>query len=115
MATKNLSTAFAGSTTRGASKLEHEVNRRMDMFTDEFSPPGASEAFPGGNFKKSTLPYGAPHDELVPETKRDFWDKRTLAAAGNASEQEPMDALDLIEQRFNASVKKYTDQFPGAK
>lgn len=114
MATKKLSTGFTGSTTRAMGKFEREVEKRLDMFTDEFSPPYSGEAFPGGNFQKSKLPYGKPHEDTVPEAESQFLKKR-LAPAGKASEQPLLDKIDQRAYQAEASIKKPSEQFPGSK
>lgn len=98
-----MSTGFAGGATRKFKSVEHEVEsrlKRMDVFTDDFSPPGASEKFPGSDFTKRNAPYEDKHTDM--------------AAAGNAREQPVLDEIDQQEHDFNAPLKPGHDQFPGA-
>jgi hypothetical protein len=124
---RKLSQGFSSSATRGMSELDKEVETRMkhlDVFTDDFSPPGSGESFPGADFDKRDAPYGKPHDDFAPEADPSFWKKgsegpwarqlpQKMAAAGDARDQQPMDDLDEVEYRFEAPVKKVEDQFPG--
>jgi hypothetical protein len=91
-----MSSGFAGSTTRGLSELDRAVETRMkrlDVFTDDFSPPGTSDAVPGVNYEKRAAPYGDKHDDSTEKYFNDGRQKR-MGGVGDASEQEPMDKLD---------------------
>jgi hypothetical protein len=116
MGKKTLSTGFTGSATRGMSGLDKEVearmSKRLDVFTDDFSPPGTSESFPGGNFNKRDAPYGKPHDDFAPEADPKFW-KKGLHSAGDPADQEKMDWLDQMANSLEAPIKNPYDQFPG--
>jgi hypothetical protein len=109
---KKLSSGFAGSTTREMGDFSREVETRMgkrlDTFTDDFSPPGTAGIVSGQDVRKPGQEdgYAKPHDDSRPVASRDF----TLAAQ---KEQDAMNTLDRIEHLFNARVKKMDDQFPG--
>ena len=119
-----LSTGFTGSATRGSSGFDREVEsrlHRLDMFTDEFSPPYSREIFPGADFTKRSAPYEAKHDMETPEADPQFWDKSIRAhsekhmhAAGDPKEQDKLDWLDEIAHKMEAPIKSPYDQFPGA-
>ena len=124
MAIKSLSSGFTSSVTRGMSEFDKEVETRMfqrlDVFTDDFSPPGTSESFPGGDFNKRSAPYQKPHDDFDPEADPQFWDKtkagpwaKQLHSAGDPKDQEKMDWLDKVSNAFEVPVKNPYDQFPG--
>lgn len=107
-----LSNGFTGGSTRGMGTFMQELEIRMkklDLFTDEFSPPGAAEKVPGADFTKRTAPYAKPHDNTVPEAKF-----RGMAAAGDPKDQEPADVLDRIEYRIQAPIKNPYNEFPGS-
>lgn len=107
-----MSSGFAGSLTRHMGKFEREVESRLDIFTDDFQPPGAFEKVPGSDVNKPKGGYEKPHDDTVPEADKRFV---RMAAAGLPKDQEPMDALDRIEQRYQARIKEPGDQFPVGK
>jgi hypothetical protein len=93
--------------------------KRMDVFTEDFSPPGVSELPRGANPNKRDAPYADRHTNTIPESDPKFYDKRPLGrkflhSAGNPKEQESLDFLDQIENQFNSKIKNPTDQFPGA-
>lgn len=111
-----MSKGFGGAATRGIGGLDREVEsrlgaatKRLDVFTDEFSPPGISETTPGQDVSKGNAPYGKPHDDSPARADRSF----TLAASGNARDQEPLDEIDAIEQQRNGGIKPPSEQFPG--
>lgn len=112
-----MSNGFAGNTTKTLYEIERELEnryeksmskKRLDVFTDDFNPPGAVEHVPGGNYKKRG-DTGIKHEDSVPEADKSF----TLAA-GKAEEQEPMDVMDADEYRKEVGIKKYGEQFPGS-
>lgn len=120
MATKRLSSGFAGAETRGMSELDREIEmrlagkpKRLDTFTDDFGPPGTGEFGPGADPSKpgASGGYGKKHEDTTPEADPSF----TLAAAGNAREQNESGTVDADVQKYNAHVKKYGEQFPGAQ
>jgi len=98
-----MSTGFTGSDTRSMGKFEREVEKRLDVFTEDFSPPGVSEKFPGSDFSKSDNNYQDKHADYRPEARRDF----TLAASGRAEDIDDFDSEDH-------GIKKYNEQFPGS-
>lgn len=110
---KRLSTGFAGSGTKSAGGVDKEVEARlgltrMDIFTDEFSPPGASEKFPGADFNKREAPYGDKHTDnlseskINPETSEGTGTRPAqMAASGRASDQEGLDRIDAREKEIN--------------
>lgn len=119
---KRCSSSFTGASTRGESGFDREVEsrmvKRMDVFTEDFSPPGVSELPIGANPNKRDAPYADRHTDTTPESDPQFYDKRALGrkflhSAGNPKEQESLDILDLIENQFNSKIKNPTDQFPG--
>ena len=95
---KKLSTGFAGVTTKS-----------LDVFTDDFSPPGSGESFKGGDFQKSNLPFGSKHADTSSK------DSTSALAVGNPKVQEKMDTMDEIENRYQSRIKPPKDQFPGAR
>ena len=128
MAPKKLSSGFASSATRGMSGIDKEVESRikkLDVFTDDFSPPGTSELVPGQNPNKANAPYGKPHDDFVPEADPQFWAKcqgqpwakqlpdKKMHSAGDPADQEKMDWLDEMANALDAPLKNPFDQFPG--
>jgi hypothetical protein len=123
MAAKKLSTAFSGSATRGMSEFDKEVEtrmfKRMDVFTDDFSPPGTSQSSPGQDNSKRNAPYEKPHDDFIPQADPQFWDKskrpwaKQLHSAGDPKDQEKMDWLDGMEDQIQKPIKNPYDQFPG--
>lgn len=55
--TDRLSTGFGGASTKGFDSIDREVESRMkrarmDVFTDDFTPPGSFDAFNGGDYSK---------------------------------------------------------------
>lgn len=121
MATKKkLSSSFSGSATRTLNSLNHEIESRMrstkrlDVFTDDFSPPGTAESSPGQDYTKRDAPYGKPHDDFEPVADPQFWDKKRLGFTGDPKDQEKMDWLDNEIYQQEAPIKSPYDQFPGA-
>lgn len=125
MGTKRLSSGFAGSTTRSLNltDLEKEIEYRLsgdlkhlDVFTDDFSPPGATEQVRGADFRKQ--PQGnKPHDDYSQAEDNSFNHgvEKKMAAAGNAKDQEYLDEIDQSLHDFYSKVKNPSEQFPGAK
>lgn len=117
---KRLSASFAGSATKKFKGLDREVEgrlgklKRMDVFTDDFSPPGTGETFPGANFDKRNAPYGSKHTDTVPETEFRTKVTNELHSAGDPKDQEKMDWLDEQAYKIDAPIKNPYDQFPGA-
>lgn len=127
-----MSTGYTGGSTRGLSELDHEIeyrlgsikeppiNRlqeklnRMDIFTDEFSPPGAREKAPGAEFDKRTAPYADSHTDQPAESESGFIRGSKLAQAGRADDQKEYDDLDEAMARYDKAIKDYEDQFPGS-
>lgn len=119
-----MSSGFAGSNTKGMggfdrevearlAKLEGRTKKKLDIFTDEFSPPGVSEISPGQDVSKGKS-YQQPHDDTIPEADPKFTQKG-LAPAGDPAVQPEMDAMDQIQHEIQAKIKKPEDQFPGVK
>jgi len=112
-----MSDGFAGGDTK---KMQKELTReleqtfgkkRLDVFTEDFSPPGATEKIPGVSFDKSDNGYQDKHTDTVPRADRSF----TLAAAGpdkDPSMQE-LDDIDQREQEQTGGIKPMDEQFPG--
>lgn len=86
----------------------------MDVFTDDFSPPGTAESSPGQDYTKRDAPYGKPHDDFEPVADPQFWDKKRLGFTGDPKDQEKMDWLDNEVYQQEAPIKSPYDQFPGA-
>jgi hypothetical protein len=124
-----MSTGYTGSDTRGLSDLDHEIEYRlgsikepprnrlqdklkhMDIFTDEFSPPGAREAAPGANFHKPERPYADSHADQPAAAEPGFV---RAAAAGRADDQKEYDSLDEAVAKYDKAIKDWEDQFPGS-
>jgi hypothetical protein len=113
---------FATSNTRGSGNLAHELEERtkhLDVFTDEFSPPGSPrQTVPGQDVTKG-VEYQKPHDDGagstdLPVNRRDRVE-RGMSAAGNAKDQKPLDDLDKEIQKREGQIKKPSDQFPMGK
>jgi len=116
-----MSSGFTGSSTRGMSDLDREIEYRlgnvkyMDVFTNDFSPPGAADTEPWHDTTKGKE-YQKPHDDYPagrPIGTRSTRPSR-LHAAGDPKDQAPMDLDDAITQRIQAPIKNPNDQFPGA-
>jgi hypothetical protein len=110
-----MSNGFAGSTTRTMGNFERELEKRtkkLDVFTDEFSPPGATDAEPGRNYTKGKE-YQKPHDDPTPKT--DLPSKGRALAAGKASDQPPLDKMDEEEQKRTGGIKPPDEQFPSGR
>jgi len=113
---KKLSDGFAGGWTRQAGDALKEIESRMsklDVFTDQFSPPAFEES-PG---KKTDASFNqAKHDDLADTAQLPSMYKapvqKSLAAAGIASDQEMLDEVDETERHFNIGIKPMKDQFP---
>lgn len=110
-----MSTGFSGSTTRSLGGLTKEVESRLktkklDVFTDDFSPPGTAESFKGSDFDKPNNGYQKPHDDTSSKDSTS-----SLAAAGNAKDQPKLDEIDRVANMFEVGIKPEKDQFPGAK
>jgi hypothetical protein len=126
MAKGKLSSGFSGSTTRSASELDREVETRMkkrlDVFTDDFSPPGSFESSKGGDNRKPGFT-ATPHDDYsqAEDNSRNHDPKLRPMKAGQVGQdgadisQDEMDAIDANEHAFNSPIKKPSSQFPGAK
>lgn len=86
--------------------------KRLDTFTDDFSPPGTAESSPGANRTKpgTSGGYQKPHDDSPATAEPGFV---RAAAAGNAKDQEPLDEIDAQTQRQEGGIKKPSAQFPG--
>lgn len=117
-----MSTGFSGSDTRGLSQLEREIEYRlgrmkhMDVFTDDFSPPGSRESVPGSNPSKPGFVADAHTDQsTADDNSRNHSDLKPMAAAGNAREQGELDNIDYIESKHTVGIKTERDQFPGSK
>lgn len=125
---KKLSSSFASSATRSMSEfdrmVESRMSKRLDVFTDDFSPPGTAEISPGQDVNKRSAPYGKKHEDYIPQSDPNFWQKgregpwasqlpRKMHSAGDPKDQQPMDDLDETEYRHEAPIKKSGDQFPG--
>lgn len=137
-----MSSGFTGGSTRGMSELDHEIEYRlgsikeppvnrlqdklkhMDIFTDEFDPPGEHEQVPGADFNKRSAPYGKAHDDSPARSpngfirgsktpEQDAYEK-TLQPAGRADDQIEYDALDEAMAKYDKAIKDYEDQFPGS-
>lgn len=133
MAIKKLSSSFSGSSTRTLNGLNREVESRMrtkrlDVFTDDFSPPGTAESSPGQDYTKRDAPYYKPHDDFDPVADPQFWDKtkvgpwarqlpdqhmKKLGFTGDPKDQEKLDWLDNMVYQEEAPIKNPYDQFPG--
>lgn len=129
MSIKKLSNSYSGSTTRSVrdvtKEIESRMTKRMDVFTDDFQPPGASEISPGQDTSKRSAPYGKPHDDTRPVADPSFWQKgregpwanqlprNQLHSAGDPQDQEKMDWLDEMVYQTEAPIKSPYDQFPG--
>ncbi len=109
-----MSNGFANSTTRGMGKFEREVESRMkrlDVFTDDFSPPGTAEVTPGQNTQKTNNNYQDKHtDEAHPDLKNPV----RMAQVGNPKVQQEMDNLDREQDAYEKPIKKSKDAFPGS-
>lgn len=117
-----MSTGFAGSSTRDLDGFEREVETRMrkrlDIFTDDFDPPGTSEAFPGGNFNKQRQYPGKPHDDFsqAEDNSRNHDPRyKPMHNPGPKAQgdQEAFDALDEAAYLDDARIKPPDEQFPG--
>lgn len=105
-----MSSTFAGSSTKSTGSFEREIEKRLDIFTDEFdakTPPGDRD-----RFADKPKGFGKPHDDSPAEAEPGFV---RAAAAGNASDQEPLDEIDQAEHERNAGIKPAADQFPTGK
>ena len=118
-----MSSGFCGSATRGMTELDREIEyrlgdaktpfKRMDVFTDDFSPPGTAEASPGQDYRKPSGPYQDKHTD-APARSEDGFVRDPLP--GNAKDQKEYDAIDATQQgNYGDNVKKPKDQYPGAK
>jgi hypothetical protein len=124
----SLSSGFAGSTTKSLGNVSREVEDRilnrppfladafnptkMDVFTDEFSPPGAAEIAPGQDVTKNKNPFQDKHSDFAGETRQFI---KKMAAAGRASDQEMLDDMDDQMHKEQSPIKPERDQFPGSK
>lgn len=118
-----MSNSFTSSTTRGMEGYEREVEsrkernlarrKRLDRFTDDFSPPGATDAQPGADYTKGKI-YGQAHDDATPKVDLPIHAKADLAAAGNAIDQKELDDIDREANQHETPIKKESDQFPGS-
>jgi hypothetical protein len=115
---KRLSNSFAGSTTRAKKDFSREVETRMaggDMFTEDFGGGGANERSRGQDFDKDNGGYQKPHDDFTPHKQyQPAKVSSAMAAAGNAEDQEMLDQVDDLTQKFEGAIKKWNDQFPGS-
>lgn len=94
-------------------RFEREIETRMkklDVFRDDFDSPSPAfnESDVVDSVKKSG-PYGKKHNDTIPEADPSFG---LLAASGKPEDQEPMDAMDRDEQRYQSRIKDNADQFP---
>lgn len=126
----SMSNSFSGSSTRGMSELDREIEsrtmsvataekkKRLDVFTDDFGGRGTSEQVPGADFTKSKQPFEDSHDDTssadIPRRQNDKG-LRPMAAAGRASDQQGLNDVDAIESQIQQRIKPEQDQFPGAK
>lgn len=94
------------------ARFERTIEKRMDTFTDDFAPPGASDAQRGRDYSKPRRPFEAPHDDYAAVNENRIKITNEMAAVGPAKEQGPMDILDEIEQRIQAPIKNPYNQFP---
>lgn len=65
---RKLSDGFAGTGTKQSGGVEKEVESRLkklDVFTDEFSPPGTGESGPGFIARKLDEPFETKHDDIA--------------------------------------------------
>ena len=112
-----MSNGFASSNTKAIPSKEREIlsnNRskllkRLDVFTDDFAPPGPTDVVPGVNPNKDANPYQDKHDDTKPEAKKNF----TLTDEKSKEWSEHLSNIDHQEHLFNAGIKKPSDQFPG--
>jgi hypothetical protein len=113
-----MSSSFTSSSTRGLSNFEREIEKRLDVFTDDFSPPGSREGVPGLDFRKPGGGYQKPHEDTDQEndqSRNHSPQYRPMAAAGLPQDQEPLDDIDDAARHYEDHVKKYGEQFPGAR
>lgn len=116
---KKLSDGFGGSWTRQAGDALKEIESRMkrlDVFTDDFSPPGTGELAPGQNPDKvgdSQVPHDDTTDVQVPSAfNRGI--QKSLGGVGDAKDQEMMNELDMEQHKMNCGIKPMSSQFPRA-
>lgn len=122
---KNLSNSFAGSWSRKSEDAIAEVERRatkneiytkLDVFTDEFSPPYTGELGPGQNPNKSSQPFEDKQALFAENTLPSAFNKKvqkSMAAAGNARDQAMLDEIDEVENKFNVKPVTINKPVPG--
>lgn len=97
-------------------KIDSKQLKRLDVFTDDFSPPETAEAFPGGNFKKQPQ-RNKPHDDISQseDNSRNHSKFRPMHNPGPDSQgkQEDLDALDIAQHIEESFIKPKSEQFPG--
>lgn len=99
-----MSTGFSGA----FSKRLGERTKELDTFTDDFSPPGATDANAAPN--KDNGGYGKTRDDQIPRADPSF----TGAERGDAKpDQEALDIIDECEQIITGGIKPIKDQMPG--
>lgn len=105
-----LSDGFAGGWTRqgGDALAEIELRtKKLDVFTNEFSPPYTGELGPGQNPNKSSQKFEAPHDDKAENDLPSAFNakvRKSMGAAGIVSDQEMLDEIDRIESKFNVKL-----------
>ena len=113
---EKLSSSFGGASTKGFKSVDREVEARLarlDVFTDDFSPPGTSDAFNGGDFKKPGFGKKAHEDYSSDEdNSRNHSKSFKPMSLPRDREKEQMDKIDSDEYRFENIVKD-TGGLPG--
>jgi len=108
-----LSNSFAGSSTRTLEGLTREVEKRLDVFTDDFSPPGSREQVPGADFSKTSNNYQDRHTDESPHPDLPIHVKSDTLSVGDPNIQKYLDNLDKEVQQYEAQIKTPKEQFPG--
>lgn len=96
-----MSDGFAGANTKSVTSFQREVEARMkslDIFKDDFSPPGTGELGPGENPNKPDNGYGAVHSEN--------------AALDSDKAQSAMDDIDEEVQQREGGIPSIDDEVP---
>jgi hypothetical protein len=107
-----MSSGFAGGNTKSFAKA---LDKRLDVFTDEFDPPNTpADTVPGQDTSKGKS-YQKPHDDGagktdLPVNRRDREER--ILNAGNVKDQPSLDDLDREVQEHEGKIKKPADQFP---
>jgi len=90
---KKLSSGFAGANTASIRERNEKQLKRLDVFREDFSPPGTGDSSPP--IDKKDRPFGA---------------RPTLTDSSDSTSD-----IDLITHELECRIKGYDQQFPGAK